>query len=376
MCDGHGIIEASRSGYQGVRPLHVHPDGDFERPWTSERGLWKPLSGRRLVLLHGGTLFPSFVTLVGSRPPLWVQGGSKCLDATPRDWAGSRPCDPCGCTVDSRSGGVKVPFNGCGTHSDRGLNGNPWCYVAGGTACKAARSDPSLPGSAWKACADQNCQCVAATAASQVEWSGVVEIKVAERGCGDHDGRGFEWCWVKKGTGCATATPATDPTMKTAAWQKCSASACDCAQASSDVPSTAVPLGCAPHFSKRDGDDASSSSSGIEISTDVCYVKGGIACSRNAVSDSVIPDVAWRDCSRDCYGAGSSFLPASRTACSCFNRPKPGKFLATRPILRLANLLERSGAQTDSKSANGSPFSTTYTANQPSMLSHRNFSKS
>ena len=274
--------------------------------------------------------FPSFGTLFRSPPPLCVQGGSKCPDATPRDWAGYRPCDPCGCTVDSRSGKLKVPFNGCGNHADRGLNGNPWCYVAGGTACKAAHADPSLPGSAWKACADQNCQCVDRTAASDVQWSGVVEIKVSERGCGDHDSRGYDWCWVKKGTGCATATPATDPSMKTAAWQKCSSSACDCALDRSDLPDTAVPLGCAPHFAKRDGDDAGNVSSGIEISTDVCYVKGGIGCSRNAVSDSVIPDVAWRYCSQDCYGVGSSFSPATRAACSCFNESKPGTILAAR----------------------------------------------
>ena len=100
----------------------------------------------------------SFGTLFRSPPPLCVQGGSKCRDATPKDWAGYRPCDPCACTVDSRSGKVKVPFNGCANHADRGLNGNPWCYVAGGTACKSAHADPSLPGSAWKACVDQNCQ--------------------------------------------------------------------------------------------------------------------------------------------------------------------------------------------------------------------------
>ena len=270
---------------------------------------------------------------------------------------------------------MKVPFNGCANHADRGLNGNPWCYVAGGTACKAAHVDPSLPGSAWKACADQNCQCVERTAASTVQWSGVVEIKVSERGCGDHDGRGYDWCWVKKGTGCATAAPATDPSMRTAAWQKCSASACDCVLDHSDLPDTLVPvpLGCARHFMK--GDDASNVSVGIEMSSQICYVKGGITCSRNAVSDSVIPGVAWRDCSQDCYGIGSSFSPATRAACSCFDEPKPGTTLAARraphsPTGAVESSLH--GLQIDSKSARRSPFTTT---KQAFALSHRSCSR-
>jgi hypothetical protein len=62
------------------------------------------------------------------------------------------------------------------------------------------------------------------------------------------------------------------------------------------------------------------------MSKEVCYVKGGISCARNARSDSVIPDVAWRECSQDCYGVGSSFLPATRASCSCFNESKPDRF--------------------------------------------------
>ena len=31
VCDGHTIVEASRSGHQGMRRLHLHPDGDFKR---------------------------------------------------------------------------------------------------------------------------------------------------------------------------------------------------------------------------------------------------------------------------------------------------------------------------------------------------------
>ncbi len=323
--------------------------------------------------------FPSFASLVWSPPPLRVQGGSKCRDATPDyyfPWAATRPCDPCACTVDSRSGGARVPFNGCANHADRGLNGNPWCYVAGGTACTAAHADASVPGpAAWKPCSDQSCQCVERTAASDVQWSGVVEIKVSERGCGDHDGRGYEWCWVKSGTGCATATPATDPSMRTAAWQKCSASACDCVTDRSDLPNKAVPLGCARHFSKGDGDDASNISSGIEMSSEVCYVKGGISCSRDAVSDSVMPDFAWRDCSWDCYGAGSSFWPATRAACSCFNGSEPGTNLAARraPLSPTgAAGFELHRLQTDSESASGSPFTTKA---QRSILSRRKCSK-
>ena len=129
-----------------------------------------------------------------------LQGGSLCKDATPQDlvnWAASRPCDPCGCTVDSRSGGAKVPYTGCADHADRGLRGEPWCYVAGGTACKSAQPDLVIPGSAWKQCADPNCRCVGRTGTNDITLSGVVEIKASERGCGDHDGRGYPWCWVK-----------------------------------------------------------------------------------------------------------------------------------------------------------------------------------
>jgi hypothetical protein len=164
------------------------------------------------------------------------------------------------------------------------------------------------------------------TAASTVEWSGVVEIKVNERGCGDHDGRGYEWCWVKKGTGCPTATPATDPKMKTAAWQKCSTKACDCMLDSKDRPTPAVPLGCGAHFAKT-GDDDTSVPGAIESSAEICYVKGGMACTRNAVSDNLIPGTAWRGCSADCYGRGSSFNPATKAACSCFHGEKPGPLL-------------------------------------------------
>jgi hypothetical protein len=215
-----------------------------------------------------------------------------------------------------------VPFNGCANHADRGLDGNPWCYVAGGTACMAAHADASVPGSAWKPCSDPNCQCVEPTASSTVELSGAVHIQVSERGCADHDGRGYEWCWVKRGTGCATATPATDPSMRTAAWQKCSASACDCATGHSDLPDKAVPLGCARHFAK--GDDGTSLPFGIAMSAEVCYVKGGVGCSRDARSDLVIPDTAWRFCDTDCYALGKSFAPETRVACSCFKETKPG----------------------------------------------------
>jgi hypothetical protein len=256
-----------------------------------------------------------------------VQGGSMCKDATPQDWAGYRFCDPCGCTVDSRSGGAKVPYTGCGNHTDRGLNGQPWCYVVGGTACKAAFADPLIPGSAWQQCADQNCQCVPATAASDVQWSGVVEIKPNERGCGDHDGRGYEWCWATKGTSCPTAIPATEPSMKTAAWQKCSARACDCILDPKDRPNSAVPLGCGAHFAKT-GDNDTSVPGAVESSGEVCYVMGGLACTRNTKSDNIIPGTAWRSCAQDCYGIGSSYKPATKAACSCFNGIKPGPLLA------------------------------------------------
>ena len=249
-----------------------------------------------------------------------------CKDATALDWAGYRNCDPCACTIDSRSGGAKVPFSGCANHAGRGPSGEPWCYVAGGTACKAAHADASVPGSAWKACSDPNCQCVAATAASSVEQSGVVEIKVSERGCGDHDGRGYEWCWVKKGSGCPTATPATDPSMKTAAWQTCNAKACDCILDPKDRPTPAVPLGCGAHFAKN-GDNDTSVPGALELGGAVCYVTGGTACTRDATADNIIPGTAWRSCARDCDGVGSSFKSQTRAACSCFQGTKPGPLL-------------------------------------------------
>ncbi len=313
MCDGNGITETSGSGHEGVRRLHVHANGDFERLRTVDCRLWGPLPNWPL-LLHGGKT--SVVTkLLRCATPRCVQG--LCPDATSQQGGPPyRTCDPCACTVDSRSGGVKVPFNGCTNHSNRALNGNLWCYVAGGTACKAAHADLLLPGSAWKPCSDPNCQCVQRSAsANDVTSSGTVAIQASQQGCDDHDGRGYEWCWIRAGTGCPTAKPATDPGMKTAAWQSCRASACDCVLERSDLPDKAVPLGCARHFSEtlEEGDVR-----------EVCYVKGGMSCMRDADSDSIIPDTAWRYCLKDCYGVGTSFAPETRAACSCFNESKPG----------------------------------------------------
>jgi hypothetical protein len=45
VCDGHGIGEASRSGHEGVRRLHVHADGDFERRGKFEGRLREPRPG-------------------------------------------------------------------------------------------------------------------------------------------------------------------------------------------------------------------------------------------------------------------------------------------------------------------------------------------
>jgi hypothetical protein len=98
--------------------------------------------------------------------------------------------------------------------------------------------------------------------------------------------------------------------------------ACECVQDRSDVPYKAVPLGCAQHFSE--GDDNSSASSGLKTSAEICYVKGGISCTQNALSDFAMPDTAWRSCSQDCFGLGSSFAPETRVACGCFNETKPG----------------------------------------------------
>jgi hypothetical protein len=265
-----------------------------------------------------------------------VQGGSLCPDAIPdgdAPWAAYRECDPCACTVDSRSGGAKVPFNGCAGHSDRGLNGSPWCYVAAGTACKAAYADPLVPGSAWKQCADRNCQCVQASAASTIAWSGVVEIKTNERGCSDHDGRGYEWCWVEKGTGCPTAISATEPSMKTAAWQRCNAKACDCILDPKDRPNPAVPLGCGAHFATGDNDTRAPGA--LEISGEVCYVMGGMTCTRQVTADNLVPATAWRSCAQDCYAIGSSYAPETQAACSCFNSSKPGFLLLLLLLLLL-----------------------------------------
>jgi len=250
-----------------------------------------------------------------------------CKVATPyttpynfRTTAAYRSCDPCGCTFDTRSGGAKVPFNGCANHADRGLYGEPWCYVTGGTACKAARADPLRPGSAWKQCADQSCECVGRTAAATLELSGIKDIDVSERGCADHDGRGYEWCWVRAGTACAKATPASDPSMRTAAWQKCNSSACDCIADAGTNPG--MPLGCGPHFSIVPSGDARPTS--LTTQSDVCYVKGGLSCARGAIPDNAYPGHAWRDCSQDCYGVGSSWSLETRHACNCFRGTKPG----------------------------------------------------
>jgi hypothetical protein len=364
--NGLCIVDASGSGGEGVRRLHLHPDRDFERRCAVDCRLREPQPGRQLLLLHGGKTPIVLHCSSEAYTALPAQGGIMCPDATPVTGvigSATRSCDLCGCTVDSWSGSAKVPFNGCANHADRGLNGNPWCYVAGGTACKAAHVDPSVPGSAWKPCSDPNCQCVPPTAASTRQYSGVVDIKATERGCGDHDSRGYEWCWVTKGTGCPSATPATDPSMKTAAWQKCSASACDCLLDRSvpDLPNKAIPLGCARHFSEDD--DGDRTSSGVKMKAEVCYVKGGASCSRNTSSDVFIPDAAWRDCSMDCYGIGSSFSPEMRAACSCFNTTKPSTPHVARVAYHLirppsAFEFELSASQTDSKSATRSPFTT------------------
>ncbi len=199
MFDRHSIFEASRRRDEGVRRFHLQADGDIQWVWAIDCRLREPQSGRRLLLLHGGARLRCLCAPPTPLHRVHVQGGSMCADATSDLALGVayRSCDPCGCTVDSRSGDAKVPFNGCANHTDRGLNGNPWCFVAGGTACRAARADPSLPGAAWKPCSDPNCQCVPRSAYADTQQSGTVEIKVSEQGCGDHDGRVLDIGWYR-----------------------------------------------------------------------------------------------------------------------------------------------------------------------------------
>ena len=268
---------------------------------------------------------------------LHAQGGSLCKDAKRTDFGAQRSCDPCGCTLDFRSGGVKVPFNGCADHHDRGLNGRLWCFVSGGSACKAASADPLIPGAAWRQCTDQQCQCVTATGSTQ-EWSGVAEVKPSELGCKDHDSRGYSWCWVRAGIACRSAEPAADAIMRTAAWQPCNVSACACITDSNrSKPDETIPVGCASHFSKADGSDGNISRAGLEVASEICYVSGGVGCTQEGItSDHLVPTAAWRSCKADCYGQGASFAPETSALCSCFREPRRG----TR---RHRTLQERSG---------------------------------
>ena len=165
--------------------------------------------------------------------------------------------DPsCWCTTNGTSGGAKVPYSLCGDHFHEGVL--PWCFVTGGTACKAATPSLLSPGAAWRECVSSQCAC------TTDGMSGSTNVTTV--GCQDRSAQGLPgFCYVAGGAKCATivtqdpekvsvdamasqAFPDPPAGEAKAAFRTCAPEACQCTKTglSGGVPVDAI--GCADHF--------------------------------------------------------------------------------------------------------------------------------
>ena len=161
----------------------------------------------------------------------------------------------CWCTTDGTSGGAKVPYSRCGDHFNEG--NIPWCFVTGGTECKAATPSLLSPGAAWRECVSSQCACTTDGMSGSVNVTSV--------GCQDRTEQGIRsFCYVAGGEKCASivtqdrdapidatssvAFPAPPAGEPGAAYRTCAVEACQCTKTglSGGVPVEAI--GCADHF--------------------------------------------------------------------------------------------------------------------------------
>ena len=173
------------------------------------------------------------------------------LGHQPRCFSLSGVDDPtCWCTTNGRSGGAAVPYSRCGDHFHEGVL--PWCFVTGGTACKAASPSLLSPGAAWRECVSSQCACTTDGMSGSTNVTPMV-------GCQDRSAQGLAgFCYVTGGEKCATivigeataslAFPDSPAGEAGAAYRMCALEACQCTKTglSGGVPVDAI--GCADHF--------------------------------------------------------------------------------------------------------------------------------
>ena len=203
---------------------------------------------------------------VGIRTHAWVAEGAHEPESVASDVlsASTRPLSPagvddptCWCTTDGTSGGAKVPYSRCGDHFNEG--NIPWCFVTGGTQCKAATPSLLSPGAAWRECVSSQCACTS----DGMSGSTNVTPKV---GCQDRSAQGIAgFCYVAGGEKCATllagesledarashAFPKPPVGKPGAAYRICAPEACQCTKTGLSGGVPVEMIGCADHFNEE-----------------------------------------------------------------------------------------------------------------------------
>ena len=164
--------------------------------------------------------------------------------------------DPlCWCTTNGTSGGAAVAYSRCGDHFHEGIF--PWCFVAGGTQCKAATPSLLSPGAAWRECISSQCACTTDGMSGSVNVTSV--------GCQDRTEQGIRsFCYVAGGEKCASivtqerdapldatssvAFPAPPAGEPGAAYRTCAVEACQCTKVGLSGGVRVEAIGCADHF--------------------------------------------------------------------------------------------------------------------------------
>ena len=165
--------------------------------------------------------------------------------------------DPlCWCTTNGTSGGAAVAYSRCGDHFHEGIF--PWCFVAGGTQCKAATPSLLSLGAAWRECVSSQCACTT----DGMSGSTNVTPKV---GCQDRSAQGIAgFCYVAGGEKCATllagesldarashAFPKPPVGKPGAAYRICAPEACQCTKTGLSGGVPVEMIGCADHFNEE-----------------------------------------------------------------------------------------------------------------------------
>ena len=176
-------------------------------------------------------------------------------------WLSGFDDSTCWCTTNGTSGGAAVPHSRCGDHFHEGVL--PWCFVAGGTECRAATPSLLSPGAAWRECVSSQCACTTDGMSGSTNVTPTV-------GCQERSARGLpSFCYVSGGEKCATmvtlevelgdipvsldataslAFPSPTAGQPGAAYRTCTLEACRCTKTGLSGGVRVEAIGCADHF--------------------------------------------------------------------------------------------------------------------------------